>query len=348
MSSSAIKVAIAGFGTSGRIFHAPFLAADPHYEISAIVTASPERTGQARSEYPGARVLTSMDELWQRAPEYDLLVIGTPNSEHAAHAEAGLRAGLHVVVDKPAALSAHDVRELIELAEQRGRVFTVFQNRRWDGDFLALRCLIERGELGAVHRFESRFEWWKPVIAPSWKGTAPRASGGGIVYDLGPHLVDQAMQLFGPVLDVHAELHRRRSGAAAEDDAFLSLLHEGGVRSHLHMSGVAAGRAPRFHVLGSKAGFTSWGLDRQEPVLLSGMRPEDAGFATQVLADAAILEVGSEVRTLPAARGDYGVFYAELAKTVLDGAPPPVDPQDAAAALEVIELAFDRSPENVK
>lgn len=336
---SAIRTAILGFGVSGRIFHAPFLKANPDYEVSAIVTGSPERRAEAAKEYPEARLYGSPDEIWAEPEAFDLVVIGTPNGTHESLASRALSAGFNVVVDKPFATSSEGGRTLVQQAADAGRTLTVFQNRRWDGDFLTVRELVESGALGTVHRFESRFEWWQPRRAESWKTTSTRAEGGGILFDLGTHVIDQAVQLFGPVEDVHAEIDTR-SGGAAEDDVFLSLRHGSGVRSGLWMCAVAPAPAPRFHIQGSLAGYTSYGLDVQEPSLLSGARPLDDGFGETPEARWGTLSTGSESRKIKTERGDYGKFYRNLAPALRGNGRPPVDPADAITVLEIIERAF--------
>ena len=177
----------------------------------------------------------------------------SPSGTHVDLADAALDAGLDVVVDKPFAVTAEEGRALIVKAERLGRRLTVFQNRRWDGDFLTLRELVGAGALGEVRRFESRFEWWQPEPAASWKTEATAREGGGILYDLGTHLIDQAMQLFGPVSDLYVELARRRPESAADDDVFLALEHASGVTSHLWMSAVAPLFGPRPRAGGGRA-----------------------------------------------------------------------------------------------
>lgn len=334
-----IRTAVIGFGVSGRIFHAPFLAANPDYSLDVIVTRDASRRAAATARHPNTRVVATPDELWVDAAELDLVVIGSPSGTHAALADAALDAGLDVVVDKPFAATADEGRALIAKAERLGRRITVFQNRRWDGDFLTLRELVAAGELGEVRRFESRFEWWQPEPAASWKTEASAAEAGGIVYDLGTHLIDQAVQLFGPVSNLYVEIATRRPSAAADDDAFLALEHGSGVTSHLWMNAVAPLFGPRFHVLGSRAGYTSWGLDVQEPSLIAGALPGDPGFGETPEARWGVLGADGATRPVPTRRGDYGEFYRLLAVALRDGGPLPVDPADAVDVLDVIERA---------
>ncbi|MBC7442505.1 MAG: Gfo/Idh/MocA family oxidoreductase [Ramlibacter sp.] len=332
-----IRTGLIGFGTSGRVFHSPFLAANPDFSLDLIVTRDPARLELAAERYPQARLVPAVDDLVAAADDLDLVVIGSPSGTHVELAHAALDAGLAVVVDKPFAVTTRQGRGLIEKAARLGLLLTVFQNRRWDGDFLTLRGLVAAGALGEVRRFESRFEWWKPEQAKSWKATATIAEGGGILFDLGAHLIDQALQLFGPVDDVYAETMTRRPGGTADDDTFVSLHHGSGVRSHLWMNGLAAQVGPRFHVLGADAGFTKWGLDGQEAALKAGARPTDADFGLEPESTWGVLGRDGALTRVPTERGAYGTFYAALADALLRGGPAPVDPEDALRVISIIE-----------
>ncbi|WP_336629722.1 MULTISPECIES: Gfo/Idh/MocA family protein [unclassified Microbacterium] len=256
--NGAIRTAVVGFGTSGRVFHSPFLADSPDYSLDAIVTGDAHRAAGAARRHPDAVILPTVDDVLARAADLDLLVIGSPPATHAPIATAAIDAGLDVVVDKSFTVTSAEGRALIAHAAQAGRRLTVFQNRRWDGDYLTVRRLVSEGVLGEITRFESRFEWWKPAPRQSWKTSARAAEGGGILYDLGAHVIDQALMLFGPVDEVYAELATRRPGAVADDDAFVALRHTDGTTSHLWMNALAPQPGPRFRVLGSIAGYTSW------------------------------------------------------------------------------------------
>ncbi|MEV6620342.1 Gfo/Idh/MocA family oxidoreductase [Amycolatopsis sp. NPDC051106] len=339
-----IRTAVLGFGVSGRIFHAPFLAADDAYSLDFVVTGNAGRAAQAAAEYPQATVLSGADELFARAAEVDLVVLATPPVTHADLAAAALDHGLHVVVDKPFAVTSAQSEALIEHAHRVGRVLTVFQNRRWDGDFRTLHRLVDDGELGRVHTFESRFEWWKPQGPRDWKAATGVADGGGILFDLGTHLIDQACRLFGPVEQVHADVLRRGAGEG-DDDTFLVLAHENGTRSRLFMSSLAAVPGPRFHVLGEKAGYTKWGLDPQEQALKDGARPGDDGFGHEPRENWGTLGVRGDTRAVEPEPGDYGRFYRLLAAAIENGGELPVDPRDAVDVLRIIERAHARKGE---
>jgi scyllo-inositol 2-dehydrogenase (NADP+) len=331
----AVRVGLLGFGLGGRVFHAPLIAATPGLELSAIVTGNPSRQEQARAAHPGAAIVPDLDTLLA-AGEVDLVVVATPNAQHVPQARAAIDAGLPVVVDKPFAPTAAEGRDLIEAAQTRGVALTVFQNRRWDGDLLTVRRLLDEGRLGRVHRFESRFEVWKPALKEgSWKEEA--APGAGVLYDLGAHVIDQALLLFGPAEVEHAELGVVRPGSAVPDDAFVALRHLTGVRSHLWMSRLAAQPGPRFRVLGAEAAYVTYGLDGQEAALAAGADPTAPGWGA---GSPGLLGAGDAVAPVETEPGAYPAFYAGVAAALLEGAPLPVDPAGPLAALEIIEDAL--------
>ena len=332
-----IRAAVIGFGLSGRVFHAPFLAANPDFSLEAIVTGDPERGARATESYPGVRIVPTAEALFAQAADLDLVVIGTPPDTHVALANAALDAGLAVVIDKPFAVDSREGWALLNRAESLGLPLTVFQNRRWDGDFLTLQALLADGALGDVYRFESRFEFFKPGTPRSWKAGATPAAGGGVLYDLGAHLIDQAVLLFGPVDDFTAELSTRRPGGAADDDSFVALHHGSGVRSHLWVSSFAAQAGPRFRVLGSAAGYTKWGVDGQEAAIQAGNLPGDADFGLEPESTWGRLGADGASQVVPTQRGRYTAFYEGLANALLRGAPLPVNAVDSAHTIELIE-----------
>ena len=335
------RVGLIGYGTAGAHFHAPLIAVVPGMRLVLVVTGDPARRAQAQREHPGVVVLESAERLWERAHDVDLVVIASPNRTHVPLALAAIGAGLDVVVDKPFATSASDARRVIDEARRQRVLLTVYQNRRWDGDFLTVRRLIDDGVLGRVLRFESRFERWRPVLRPGWRERGSPEEGGGLLYDLGSHLIDQALVLFGPVSSVYSELDRRRPGAQVEDDAFVALTHSSGVRSHLWMSAVAAQPGPRMRVLGSDAAYTKTGLDVQEAALRAGARPDGPSWGEEPGEHWGVLGAAGALRPVRTERGDYRRFYEGVVTALRGDAPPPVDPDDAVAALEIIERARD-------
>lgn len=306
-----------------------------------MVTANPDRRAQLHREHPGARALDTPEQLLAEAETLDLVVIASPNRTHVPLARASLTAGLATVVDKPLAATAAEARALCELAEKTGTLLSVFQNRRWDGDFLTARRLVTEGALGRVHRFESRFERFRPKPKAGWRELADPAEVGGTLYDLGSHLVDQALTLFGRVESVYAEIDIRRDGAVVDDDAFLALTHASGVRSHLWTSALAPLGGPRLRVLGDAAGYVKYGMDPQEADLRAGKRPGDGPWGADDPAQYGTLGTDESSATVPTDPGDYPVYYAGIAAALATGTPPPVDPRDAVATLAVLEAAHD-------
>ncbi|MFI2200696.1 Gfo/Idh/MocA family oxidoreductase [Streptomyces sp. NPDC020192] len=338
-----LRVGLIGYGLAGSVFHAPLIAATEGLALDTVVTSNPERQEQARSEFPDVRTTAAPEELFDRADELDLIVIASPNKTHVPLAGTALKAGLPVVVDKPVAGTAAEARDLAALAEERGLLLSVFQNRRWDNDFLTLRRLISQGDLGDVRRFESRFERWRPQPKGGWRESGDPAEIGGLLYDLGSHVVDQALVLFGPATEVYAETDIRRPGAETDDDTFIAVTHASGVRSHLYVSATTPQLGPRFRVLGSRAGYVKYGLDPQEAALREGLRPgpqwgaEPESLWGRIGAgESPLTGGGTPVPTLP---GDYPAYYAAVAAAVRGAAPNPVTALEAAAALDVLEAA---------
>jgi predicted dehydrogenase len=339
-----IRTAVVGFGLSGSVFHAPLIAADSRYSLDVIATSDPARQATAVDRYPGVKTVPDADAVLAMAGNLDLVVLGTPPATHYPLAKAALEAGLDVVVDKPFTVTSAEGVELTALAERLRRVLTVFQNRRWDGDFLTVQGLLDAGALGQVMRFESRFERWSPEVSKAWKAEATAATGGGVLFDLGTHLLDQALELFGPGQIIHAELNARRPGENTDDDCFLVLKHGSGVLSHLWMNMLCAQQGPRYRVLGSEGAFTKHGVDPQEPYIVAGGGPldeeyglEDPEWAGQLGRDGHLDRVSTE-------RGAYPEFYRILADKITDGGaasdlPLPVDPAGPVEVLKLIEQA---------
>lgn len=333
-----LRVGLLGYGLAGAAFHAPLIAATPGLELVSVVTANPQRAAAVGERYPDARVLSTADELFGE-PGLDVVVVATPNDTHVPLARQALERGFDVVVDKPVAPSAQEARSLQTLADERGRIVSVYQNRRWDTDYLTLRRLLDAGRLGEVRRFESRFESWSPQAKGGWRESGDPAHAGGLLYDLGAHLIDQAVQLFGPVETVFAELDIRRPGVAAVDDVFVALRHGQGVRSHLWMSKVAADAGPRLRVLGSEAAFVIYGLDPQEAALKGGQSPADGSWTRLTDGSTAHLARGTEVEPVEVVPGEYGAFYAGFERAVRERSAPPVSVGEAAYVLEIIAAA---------
>jgi len=333
-----IRVGLIGYGLAGSAFHAPLIATTSGLRLEAIVTANPERHAAAKRDHPDARIVTSADRLFARDPAVDLIVIASPNRTHVPLALAAMDAGIATVVDKPFAATPDEGNQLIEASAKRGVLLTVFQNRRWDGDFLTVRRLIADDALGIVYRFESRFERWRPEPRRTWREDGAPAEAGGLLYDLGSHLIDQALGLFGPATSVYAELNRRRAGVVVDDDSFVALDHKSGVRAHLWMSSVAAQAAPRMRVLGSRAAYTKYGLDVQEAALRAGVRP-GPGWGEDLPQHWGRLGTDDDAEPVATEPGNYPEFYRLLEQALRCGGAPPVLPEDAVRSLEVIAAA---------
>jgi len=310
-------VGLIGYGLGGATFHAPLIAAEPRLRLEAVVTS---RAEQVARDHPGARVVASAEELLAD-PAVELVVIAAPNAVHHSLAAAALGAGRHVVVDKPFALSSADADDLIALAEAGDRRLSVFHNRRWDGDFLTVRRCVEARALGEVATFVSRYDRFRPSPKGSWKEAA--VPGSGILWDLGPHLIDQALVLFGPPRTVWADLEVQRAEVEAVDYLHL-VLGYGRLRVILHAGLLVRDPGPRFEVHGDRGSLVTWGLD--QPEVRATLTGEVAG-----------LEQRGSLEGVPTA---YGSFYAAMAAAVAGEGPVPVAPEDARATIAVIERAL--------
>ncbi|MDB5691016.1 MAG: oxidoreductase [Alphaproteobacteria bacterium] len=315
----ALKVALIGRGLGGRTFHAPLIRALPELEL-AIVAGAAEAEAAAVAE------------------GIDLVVISTPNRTHFPLARAALEAGKHVVVDKPFTVSLDEADALIALAEERKRMLTIFHNRRWDGDFVTVKMLLPR--LGAVRLFEAHWDRFRPEIRPGWKDAGD--GGAGSLNDLGPHLIDQALQLFGLPDALSADILAQREGAAVDD--YFSLTFEyGAMRVVLGASTLAMAPRPRFSVHGTGGSFVKYGLDPQEAALKQGADPRLVGEDVPENFGTLTTAAGSE--RVPTEPGRYLAFYEAVAAAIIEGTPPPVDPLDAREGLRIVELARRASEE---
>lgn len=344
MTSQPIRTAVAGFGLSGSVFHAPFIASNPAYELAVISTSDESRQAKAKDRYPQATIVSTPEDILALADQLDLIVLGTPPATHFPLAKAALEAGLDVVVDKPFTVRSAEGEELIRLAAKLGRVLTVYQNRRWDGDSLTVRKLLDAGTLGTVTRFEVGMERWAPEIAKAWKASATEEDGGGVLFDLGTHVLDLCLQFFGPATVTYAEIQARRPQESVDDDVFLALRHQSGVVSHVTINLTSHLHGPRFRVLGTEGGFVKFGTDPQEPYVLGGGLPTDARYGVEPAENHGTLELNGQRIQVPTERGAYPEFYRILAEKLDDGGtasalPLPVDPDGSVAVLKLIEQA---------
>jgi scyllo-inositol 2-dehydrogenase (NADP+) len=312
-----IGVGLIGYGLGGSAFHAPLIAAEPRLRLEAVVTS---RAEQVERDHPGTRAVATADQLLAD-PEVELVVITAPNVVHHSLAAAALRSGRHVVVDKPFTLSTAEADDLIALAEAADRRLSVFHNRRWDGDFRTVRQVLEAGALGEVASFVSRYDRFRPSPKGGWKEAA--GPGSGLLWDLGPHLIDQALVLFGPPRTVWADLGVQRSEVEAVDLVQL-VLGYGRLRAMLHAGMLVRDPGPRFEVHGDRGSLVTWGLDQPE-------------VRATVTGEVAGLELQGRLAGLPDA---HERFYAAMAAAVAGEGPVPVAPQDARATVALIEHAL--------
>jgi predicted dehydrogenase len=325
-----VRIGLVGYGKGGRFFHAPLIAAAADCELAGVVTRSAERRGELARDHPGT---PAYDDLAQLASAgVDAVAISTPADTHVPLVQEAVSLGLPVVCDKPFALQSAAARQALENAERTGVPLTVYQNRRYDADFLTVRAVLGSGELGQVIRLESRMEQYTPA------GGIP-ASGGGILLDLGAHLVDQALRLFGPVRSVYAELD---DAGGRPGRFFIAMSHTGGVVSHLVGDLILHGvPGPRFRVFGTIASYDVDAFDGQADELMAGGSPAASGRAWGVVPRErwGRLHTGHTTRPWPSERGDWTEFYTSFGRAVRGQGTVPVDPWDAVAGLEVLEAA---------
>ena len=333
-----MRVAIIGYGLAGRVFHGRLLAATAGFRVVAIVTGDEERRRAARSDFPQARVVADADDLWRHADDFDLVVIATNTGSHVELALRAIDARKPAVVDKPIATTADDARRLVVASDAQGVLIVPFHNRRWDSDFLTLRRVLADGELGDPLRFESRFDRWKPTpSAAAWREQLPAHEGGGVLLDLGPHLVDQALLGFGPATSVYGEVFSRRSGA--DDDVFIALTHESGVTSHLWANLLAGQPGPRMRLLGRRGTLVIDDPDGQEDALRAGTRAGDPDFGVEHESRWGRIVAGDASHSIARSRGAWTRFYVDLRECLQHSTPPPVDVMDAVHGLDVLDAA---------
>ncbi|RVU86663.1 oxidoreductase [Leucothrix sargassi] len=331
-----IKTALIGYGFSSQTFHIPFLLCNSDYQITAISSSKPDVVKQA---LPDVTVYSDAQQLIREA-DVDLVIITTPNEYHFPLAKLALEQGKHIVIEKPFVTNTQDGLALIELAEQQQRVASVFQNRRWDGDFLTIKKLIEEGKLGEVKRFESHFSRFRPIPKKRWREND--ALGSGILFDLGPHLIDQALQLFGMPSAITAQCRAMREGAQSVD-FFHMVLHYPEHLAILEASPYNAAPNARFNVQGNTAQYLVQGLDPQEDRLKAGILPKYSSWSQEDEENFGQLYSEEQIKTIPTERGRYQCYFAELAAAIQTGAATPVPMSEALQNIQLIELAMQSS-----
>lgn len=331
-----ICVALIGFGFVGKTFHAPLIQSVPGLELTVVSSRHPETV---RDILPGAQVLGNPEEAATHA-DVDLVVIASPNETHVPLATAALSAGKNVIVDKPFTLTLAEARRLGELSRAKQRLLSVFQNRRWDSEFLGARAMIEEGRLGEVLHFESHIDRFRPEVRKRWREVA--GPGAGLWYDLGPHLVDQALQLFGLPEKVSASLVRQRPQAQT-DDWFHVLLDYGRLQAILHGSLMVAGGIPRMAIHGTRGSWLKYGLDVQEEQLIRGVVPGHTGWGEDPRPGIFYSGSDNETLELPVPKGDHRQYYFGIRDALRNQAPNPVTTGQAIAVMAVLETAIQSS-----
>lgn len=326
-----IRVGLAGYGLAGASFHAPLIAAVPGLTLAAVVTS---RAAAVAAAWPNARLVSDLAELLDD-PGIDLVVVATPDHLHAVQARDALMAGKHVVIDKPFVTDPADGAALIALAEARRLVLAAFHNRRWDGDFLTVRKLLAEGTLGEIALAELRWDRFRPEIKPGWRET----TGAGLLNDLGPHLIDQAVQLFGMPDALAADIATQRR-AAKTDDYFELTLHYGMRRVIVSAATLLAAPRARFALHGTGGSFVKHGIDPQEAALRGGGSPDDAGYGEDAPeAYGTLTAADGTLRRVPSVRGDWRAFYAGVAAAIDGSGAVPVPARAALAMMNLIALS---------
>ncbi len=344
-----IRVGLIGFGLGGRVFHAPLISSVEGLELAAVLERT---TNKAAERYPGIATYRTLEELLADA-SLTLIVVSTPNGTHFELARRALQAGKNVIVDKPMTVTSVEIAELMALAREKNLLLAPFHNRRWDGDFLTVEKLLREQAVGRLVAFESRMDRWRPTMPTDrvWKNDP--AAGGGLLLDLGTHLADQALKLFGKPEAVSAEATRERAGAQA-NDAFTVRLRYAGFEATLGANSLSLPAAPRFHLRGTQGNYWKYGVDPQEAALAKITRIGDpfsaqGAWGREPYAAWGTLHVGIDSgtvsRPVEAVAGDYRRFYAGIRDALLGKAPAPVSAIDAWRGSRILEWAAQSAEE---
>ena len=337
-----LNVGLIGFGLAGRVFHAPLIHANPDLRLTHIV----QRHGdEAEKKYPQAKLLRDADELFSEK-SIDLVVVATPNTSHFELAAKALSAGKHVVVDKPFAVTSADADKLIDLARKMGRVLSAFQNRRWDGDFLTVRQILDQKRLGRLAEYESRFDRFRPALKPgAWREEA--IPGSGVLFDLGSHLIDQAIVLFGGPQGIFADLRSQRDRAVAVDSFEVHLAYPA-LKVTLKAGSLVCEPSPRFTLYGTQGSYLKFGLDPQEEALKQGGSPAQPNWGSEPEEAWGTLTNcnGNLTREkYPTLAGCYPEYYKNIYEAITGKAELAVKPEQAKEVIRLIELAEQSAKE---
>ncbi len=329
----AIRVGLIGYGFAGKTFHAPLIQSVPGLTLAVVGSSKPELV---QTGYPGTTVCSAIDV--PTHPDVDLVVIASPNESHFPLAAAALRAGKDVVVDKPFTVTLAEARSLRDIARQHNRILSAFHNRRWESEILATKAILQSGALGEISHYESHLDRFRPVVRRRWREDP--GPGAGLWFDLGPHLIDQALHLFGLPHSVNANFGTLRKGGQTDDWAHVQLNYDR-LRVVLHASLLVSGGGPRSVLHGTLGSWAKFGADVQERQLMSGMLPDDPSFGHDpnpgIVYDGA---TGTQTE-VPSPRGDEREYYAGIRDAILGKCSPPVSTRDAVANMAILETSFE-------
>lgn len=337
-----IITGLASYGMSGSVFHAPFLEIHPHFLLHTIVERS---KNNARKRYPSVQIVRSFEELLA-IDEIQLVVVNTPDVTHYEYVKMALLAGKHVVVEKPFTFKVNEGEELVKLAKEKNRMLAVYQNRRWDGDFLTIRKVMESGVLGRVVEFQSSYQRFRNFIQPgTWKEQADQQVG--LTYNLGSHMIDQAVVLFGKPEAVYADIDHLRDHTEVDDYYFIKLIYPNKVKVSLRAGYLMREEIPRYYVNGTEGSFIKYGLDPQEEILKTGASPTGTDWGKEPETQWGTLNTNikglhyrGKIETLP---GDYMAFYEDIYQSLSIGRKPQTDAEGILTVIRIIEAAFESS-----
>jgi scyllo-inositol 2-dehydrogenase (NADP+) len=337
--SNPIRVGVLGYGLAGRYFHLPFLQALDEFDVRAVATSRTE----AQEQLPGVRIVAHADDIFE-ADDIDLVVIATPHRLHLPQTLTALKAGKHVVVEKPIAITTDEIKTVIETTESTGRLVIPFQNRRWDGDFQAIQKLVKSGILGTIHHFETHWIMFRPQPRGVWRDEPDQL--GGILNDLGPHLIDQSLLLFGLPNTVSAQVMIHRANTTVDDAFRIQMHYDNGLYVLIETDALNGGAVPRFAIRGTGGTFEKFGVDPQEAALRAGMNPDATEWASWTEKGEIVcggedgLNITGEM-DIPS--GDYRDFYRGVASAITNGADSPVPLSDILNQIQTLEAVRESS-----
>jgi scyllo-inositol 2-dehydrogenase (NADP+) len=337
-----IQVGLVGFGFSGQVFHAPLLEVLEGYTIRKVLSSNPDKV---KSQLGDVEVVSNMEQLLAD-PLIDLVIITTPNELHFPQAKAALLAGKHVVLEKPMVNTVAEAEQLVAIAEKEQRMLSIYQNRRWDNDFLTIKQLLAENKLGKLHTYEAHFDRYRPTVVNRWR--EQEKPGSGMLFDLGSHLIDQVLHLFGPPQFVQADVIAQRAGAVVDDYFHVTLGYDH-LRAILRSSSLVPAHDLRYILHGSKGSFIKYGIDSQEAALIAGEKPIGEQWGSDVPEKYGQLTVYKDgqfsTEVVPTVSGSYVAYYQAVYDHLVSGAPCPVPAKEGLLTIKVIEAALTSSEE---